>query len=465
MATAFAHRTAFGVWINDMRNQALPNENWPYVVLDEQTIQGITDCLDLAARAGFNEFDVFGLLVSFSWPVDIVSAVDPERRRRVNQILDAAHQRGLKVLCGLGVYSWGFDEIIAHDPAVRGPNPHAMCGSREESWRWMARVVDFILSEFAVDGFHLESSDLGRCTCSECARQGDVQYHSAINARTAAYIKDKWPNKTLLVNMCGYSQDWSKKVAPNEVQYLVDLSRHLDALIDNGNAGHYIRPEMRADVARQLHCALGTAGGTWVYPPQRWERLRWFLPYMAHTGQHIKNIYAAGGRALEYYMGPTLNPGVEVNIAFGGRLLCDVDRSCDDVLGEVLEEIYRPKQAGALSKLASIYRRAEDAFFANWTPQTPPGEEPNEIMTNPLFGTTPEPPFYLTENYTYPHAMTRAGRAAYRRALCALLPDLRALDGACADQGRLQRIGICIGAVLADIEAIDAREETTDELH
>ncbi|NTW10275.1 MAG: hypothetical protein HGA26_02825, partial [Chlorobiaceae bacterium] len=56
-------------------------------------------------------------------------------------------------------------------------------------------------------------------------------------------------------------------------------------------------------------------------------RQRWFLPYSRRTGLHLEDLHAQGGRAVEYYMGPADNPGVEVNIAFGGRKLRDAGRS------------------------------------------------------------------------------------------------------------------------------------------
>src|SRR5688572_32795355 len=33
----FNHRVQFGAWINDMRNQVLPRDNWPAKTLDEVT--------------------------------------------------------------------------------------------------------------------------------------------------------------------------------------------------------------------------------------------------------------------------------------------------------------------------------------------------------------------------------------------------------------------------------------------
>jgi hypothetical protein len=133
----YKHRVQFGAWINDMRNQALPRDNWPAKTLDAETEKDIVDCLELGKRAGYNQIDVFGLFATSAYPTDIRRAFqDPERRPRVDRILRAARDRSIKAIYGLGVYSWGFDEIIRNDPAVQGPNKHAMCGSAPESKAW-----------------------------------------------------------------------------------------------------------------------------------------------------------------------------------------------------------------------------------------------------------------------------------------------------------------------------------------
>jgi hypothetical protein len=142
---AIVDRMGFGAWINDVRTEPLPFDNWPPVVLDDVAETSIIATMDLQARFGYNMFDLFGLFAAYGWPVDIVSAVDTERDLRVRRIMKAARERGIKLIYGLGVYSWGFDKIIEHDPAVKGPNIHAMCGSKEESWQWQKKVIDFIL--------------------------------------------------------------------------------------------------------------------------------------------------------------------------------------------------------------------------------------------------------------------------------------------------------------------------------
>jgi hypothetical protein len=464
MPHVYAHRTAFGAWINDMRNAAMPNERWPHVTVDDRTVDDVVACLDLQQRAGFNEFDVFGLIASYAWPTDLATAVDPGRRRKIDRIIDAAHQRGIKLIYGLGVYSWGFDRIIEADPRVQGTNPHAMCGSKAASWEWMSKVVDYVLSEFAVDGFHLESSDQGRCACAACAPLGDVEYHCRLNTRTAEYVRSRWPDKILMVNMCGY-MPWGTKAKPEELGHLADLGKRLDYLIDPGHAGFFVDERDRRGFVAELACDFGTSGGIWVYPPQRWERLRWFLPYTRGTGRHIRQLYDQGGRAVEYYMGPILNPGVEANVLFGGRMLSDASREPAAVLREVLDELYRPKTEGALDGLVLLFERAERAYFDNWAPQMPDGRErPGELHLTPLFATESGPATYVGRA-PYRHGrdgagrsyqmMGPAGRAAYRRELQALGAAAEQLVGTVGAEDRLRRIQTCLRAAIADLDAAD----------
>src|SRR5438132_13108143 len=93
------YRIAFGLWINDMRNEVAPAENWPYGALEDETVDSIRRALDVQSAAGYTAIDLAGLLSIYAWPVDIASIADAERRRRVNQIINAAHERKMKVIC------------------------------------------------------------------------------------------------------------------------------------------------------------------------------------------------------------------------------------------------------------------------------------------------------------------------------------------------------------------------------
>ena len=434
----YTYRTAQGVWLNDMRNRALSARQWPDVTFDDRAEADLTASIRLQAASGFDSLTVFGLLTSSNWLPRLEGTVSATRRRRVRRILDAARAAGIKVFYGLGVYSWGFDRIIAHDAAVRGTNPHAMCAARDASRRWMQRVVDYVLEGFDFDGFHLEASDQGRCACPDCAPQSNTDYYSRVNGETARYIRRCDAGKALMVNMCGYLPA-GQSMPSAEWPHLYEMGRQLDFLIDAGHRSFHIEPERRRAFIAGLPCAYGTSGGVWVYPPQRWSRGRWFLPYTRRTGQHLAELYDDGGRAVEYYMGPSDNPGVEVNIAFGGRKLTDTSRADDDILGEVLQTLYRPRDNATAVELAAVFHEAEEAFFAH-------GQQQGEIHLCPLIGRTPGAPIYLRDR------MTRAGRLAYGRRLTRLLPRVRRLHGRVGGGARLQRIARCIEATLTDLE-------------
>ncbi|MBM3279648.1 MAG: hypothetical protein FJY95_16450 [Candidatus Handelsmanbacteria bacterium] len=371
MDASYTFRTAQGVWINDMRNQALPHHQWPSVVLDAQAMKDLGASIRLQAESGFNSVTLFGLLTASDWLPDLPKTVSRQRQRQVRRVAEEVKACGMKLLYGLGVYSWGFDRIIEADPAVRGPNPHAMCASQGESQVWMEKVVDYLLAEFHFDGFHLEASDLGRCTCPRCAPQGNTEYYSRLNALTARYIRQRQSDALLMVNMCGYLP-WGTSSPRAEWPHLLALGKELDFLIDAGHAGYFIDPAERAAFIRQLPCAFGSAGGVWVYQPQRWRRRRWFLPYTQRSGAHLAELHVEGGQAVEYYMGPSLNPGVEANIAFGGRKLNKVRRDNRALLAEVLEKLYHTRDVRATERLTDLFIEAEEAFFASFDP--PPAQ-------------------------------------------------------------------------------------------
>ncbi len=465
---ALTDRMGFGAWINDVRLEPLPFDSWPPVLLDEVAERSIIATMDLQARSGYNMFDLFGLFAAFGWPVDIVSAVDQDRDRRVRRILKAAHERGIKVIYGLGVYSWGFDRIIEHDPAVRGPNVHAMCGSKEESWEWQKRIIDFIL-QYDFDGYHLEASDLGRCTCNECMRRWPVNaaYYNVITGRSADYIRRQAPDKYIAAITISWA-DWNKGFTEEDKHGLVELSRKVDSILDQGHHGTYIKASDRKAFIQRLHCRYGTSGGFWVYPPFRCHRLRWFLPYTRKTGTHIKELHADGGRTVLYYQGPVNNPGVEANIAFGGRIMSDVGRSVEDVLAEVLDELYRPRTPEALKKLVGVFQLAEEAYCGNLNydadgvhlkglPSHPgPGELHIGFGIGLASGASAVPVYLLEPN------LSDKGRTLYAKGLETCLKTAYEIEDQCGDRERAARLKECIFHALDDVAAVSYARQTAN---
>jgi len=108
MKNSFKHRSAIGVWINDIRDEAFQTGLWPPMTIDAQTEESLRRCIDTLSQWGYNEFCLWGLLNSYSWSPDFSRELrDGERLAKVKGIMDYAHQAGLKVIYGLGVFSWG----------------------------------------------------------------------------------------------------------------------------------------------------------------------------------------------------------------------------------------------------------------------------------------------------------------------------------------------------------------------
>ena len=457
----FTDRIAFGPWMNDTRMQPVPFSGWPVDVFDDVTVQSIVETLALDHDYGYNFYDIFGLFSTWGWPVDIESAATPERTARVRQVIKAAHARGIKIVCGMGVYRWGFDEIIKAHPEVAGakqayPNEHVMCGSKEASWEWQRKLVDFML-KWDIDGFHLEAADLGRCTCPDCMAKWprNPDYFCEITARTARYIREKRPDAYILVTTISWA-DWNTGFTPQDLDSLAGLSGSVDCIFDQGHHGCYVNPSVRKAFIDRLQCRFGTSGGLWVYPTYTWDRLQWFLPYARQTGEHMKALYDDGGRGVMYYQGPPNNPGVEINIAFGGEFMCHPARGIEENLSAVLERIYQPKTPAALAKLTGLVLAAEDAYFKNmdWDDAHRyfkgntlfPG--PGELhLSRPITG------LYGTPDYLLEPQMTFAGRMAYNAALEAVLKDAYAIDGQFKAQEKVARLQMAILNALMMVRA------------
>ena len=451
----YEFRLAFDVWANDVRNEAMTLENWPYDDIDDRTVDGIVRSLDLQAATGYNIVDLAGLWTTYAWPPDLTKVVDRDRQRRINQILKAAHERKMKVVVfPSGILNWGMDEILKAHPELKTDNRHEMNPLLEESWKWQYKIFDYAADNYDIDGYHLEAADQGRCKTPECLAKwpDDVAYYCYVTGVLADYLRRKDSSKLLIATLQGFGK-WGQDFSAEQRASVVDLTAKVDCLFDQGHYKTYIPSGDWKEFIPKLHCAFGTSGGQWIYVNERWERTRWFLPYVGRTGRHIKELYEAGGRGVMYYQGPVANPSTEVNIAFGGRLMSDVDKSVGDALAEALEHLYRPKNPAALAKLAGIYRRAEDSYFEQWNPEriaefTKRPAASNLHITN-SFGASPGAAEYMMEPY-----LDTSGRLNYKEALVGMYADLLTIQHDFNDQGRIGRIKHAIEEALVDINNI-----------
>ncbi|MGN6491913.1 MAG: hypothetical protein ACTHLE_07940 [Agriterribacter sp.] len=443
------YRIAYGCWVNDMRLEPLALEEWPAPHMDDKTVQGVVRALDLQSRFGYNWLDAWGLLATTSWPLNIGAGVALDRRLRVKEIINAAHQRNIKVIYGMGTYSWGYEKIIENDPALAARNrdgsvnTKALCDANSRSFEWVRKILDFVLSEFDFDGVHLESFDQGGCFCTHCAgKAGIVEYHCRINGKTASYIRKKWPDKLINVIPIGWAMDSNERFTESDKAHIVGLSRHIDGFYDQGWHGTYVPELERPAFIKKLDCVYGTSGGRWVYPGQRWDRESFFIPHMQQQVNAIKKQYAEGVRGLMHYQGPVNNPGTEVNIACGGLIAANPSRDVREVLSDVIEQLYRPGSAKAHQKLTQVFLETENAYFDQWNNATenfrkywktgPAGE----FYMDNLFGDSPGPAGYLSN----PVYMDGKGRLAYKKALIAQLRQLETIEDKFNDGGRIHSL-------------------------
>jgi hypothetical protein len=361
----FEYRTLVG-WISEFSSRPL-HEPWPVITLDDEMMSDFYEIFDLCQQVGFDKMVIWGLFVSRRWPVPLVQAVDEQRRKQIQKLLDAAHKRGIQILSGLGVYSWGFEEIIEKFPKVSKGSPRVMCAAVPEAEEWMQRVVDFVLSGFDIDGVQMQSADQNRCQCSECQKFGDVEYHAMLNDNTAQYIRSKWQDKIITVNNWGLSFANPDDMPPlDEVvgersEHLQRMTRAVDILIDYNNSARSYRKQL----IDNLDCAYGTLAGVSVGPPQRWERAKWSLPTTTTNVPYLRTLYDDGGRAVEQFTVALSNPGGEVTLRFSGKLLSDISRAPDAILREAIEECFEPKDSATTDGLMEVFQRAENGFFQN----------------------------------------------------------------------------------------------------
>ncbi len=467
----FDYRIAYGCWLNDSRREPIADEPWPSVRIDDATLHSLDGTLRFLGEAGYNCFDVFGLVTNLSWETDIISTVTEHRKALVRKVIDIVHRHGLKLIYGLGVYSWGFDRIIAQNPDVRGTNPHVMCASSPASESLMRQVIDYIAGTFDIDGFHLEAADQGRCGCERCQGiRDDIGYYNRINVLTASYIRTRWPGKILLVNTSGYLP-WGDTFDGAQLRQMEELCAAVDVFIDVGSHGAFVPEKDRREFAGRIGASFGTANGFWVYPPQRWERLRWLIPHFQQNRAHLKKLHDDGGRSCELYLSPVVNPGAEITLLCNGLFLSDPGASADAILAEAVGRLYRPASDRQKAAVTEILKEAEDLFFScyhpvrnrsledrysdgveqvfDWSRQHPDKAVPGELFLERLFGEDTGFPCYLALHFD------TEGRERYRLGMEGLLGKISRAQSY-GNSEKIHRLAVCAENVLKDIRTASA---------
>jgi hypothetical protein len=385
----FDHRITCG-WLRDLASEPTPHDTWPCIRWDDQLVADQERFLDAQAEYGVTINSVWGLFVDRAWPTDLKQAA--ARGDHVKQFTAAAHERGLKLVTGLGVYSWGFDQIIREHPEVAASdgNKHVMCPFQPAAWEWQRRVLDFVLDpQWGIDGASMQSADQGRCDCPRCKKRSNAEHHAELLIRCAEYARRQRPDWVIGTSCWGLRVD-----EPEALAHIVHMSKALDYILEVDELSH--RKGLRPDIVRQLHSAFGSVGGGFVEPPQHWDRLRWFVPLALGPAQSVGQLWRDGGRACEIYYRPFANPGEEVAWRTSARMLQQPTLEPHVALREAVGRVYGVSGDG-LEQLADWYIEAERAYLDRSTYKVGQGPLSLEPLWWNKHPDAAGPPLYLQD--------------------------------------------------------------------
>jgi len=442
MGRGFEDRVLTG-WISEFVIRPLPG-TWPQIPLDDETIGDLERYFDLCHDVGYTHVVLWGLFVDRRWPEDITSCVSDDRRQRIHRVIDAGHKRGVKIISGLGLYSWGFDEIIERHPELSRTNRRAMCPATPSSHEWMDKVTDFVLGQFDLDGLNLQSADQGRCTCDDCRDLSTVDYHVRLNRRVAQYIRQRWKGKFLMMDNWGCPfgdpADWPR---------LVELSRDVDCINDFNDSSTKMDPAYRKKLIAQLHCAFGTLSGWSVWPPQRWSVDKYFLPTTLVNVDYMRGLYEDGGRAVEQFTTNLGNPADEITLRFMGALASDVSADPEALLRQAVGDVYGPKDTATLDGLVDAVRKVESAYFDS--PSRPTGPHAGPVHIDGGLKTTkdPSPESYLIN-------MAGEDRASFIKTVKSVAGEFKKLILRIGHKEKGELTARCLANVIADAQRISA---------
>src|SRR5690606_19720589 len=117
-------------------------------------------------------------------------------------------------------------------------------------------------------------------------------------------------------------------------------------------------------------------------------------------------------------------------------------QNIEDVVAQVIMDLYRPKNERSHQKLTQIFLKGEDAYFTNWNDTAEEYRKLGnrgpygEFKLDRLSGDSPGPASYLTD----PIFLNSNGRLEYKKALMPLLNELQSIEGDFNDGGRIKAL-------------------------
>jgi len=431
----FEHRGYLG-WMIDM-SQTECHDVWPSIKLDSTMIADYAETLDFLQYSGMNEITLWGLFTNKYWEPEVEKTIDGSRKALIDQVIRMAHKRKIKVILGMGVYSWGFDKILQEHPELGcSCNAHVLDWSKPASWDWQKKIFDYTIDNFDFDGISMQSADLGRCNCGESAKMTYLEYHAAINQKAVKYIRSKKPD--YIIGISGWGMNFGN---PSDLKSILEMTKGIDYLIDveetSLKGGRKYRQELIKAIAP---CRFGNTAVPNVEPIQRMPRNAYFVPTLFHACKNLKDLFADGGRACETYAHTRGNPGDKVTIEVIAKILSNPKIDINKALAEVIHNIYQPKDQNALYELTAIFQEAEMAFFTNTRKQGINDFSKKILLLIPRDGQG------IDDNYL--KYMDYASRLNYLAILKNLSERVARLKTKVANQKELNLISDCLKNVL-----------------
>ena len=434
----FQHRAYYG-WITDLASEGRPNDAWPSTRIDDKLLNDYDVNLKFMHEMGLNEIVIWGLFVSREWPLDLKNAIDDTRKKQVLAIIEKAHQYNIKVLSGVGVYSWGFDAIIRANPEIACPdNPSAMCLHHPESWEWQKKILDYNFS-FPIDGVNLQSADLGRCSCGESKGMKDLEYHAALNQKVVRYIRQAYKGKIIGIS------SWGMNISDTrDLPGLASMTNGVDYFTDvRGWNASPRQPDFRLRMIEAIKpCNLGTIGTPNIEPPQHWERDRWFLPTAKRAALDLQVLYREGGRAVENFMHIKSNPGDEATIRLQAAIELKPLAKWDEEYKLILSKMFSPRSDDVRDQLFDLFVNAEDAYFENLKKYDP---SLADISLEPLVSDKSGDPVYIL------YQMSKEGMKKYLASIEKLISKSENMKNKVGNNALMEKVTTCLRNTRKDI--------------
>ncbi len=433
----FSHRGYLG-WMIDL-SQTASADAWPSIRIDSALLADYEETLDFLQRTGMNEITLWGLFTNKYWEPDIDKTIDESRKELVRRIIEMAHKRNLKLINGMGIYSWGFDKILEKNPSLRCQcNNHVMDLSNPDSWQWQKKVLDYVIDNFDFDGISMQSADLGRCSCGQSAHLSDMEYNALVNQKAISYIRIKKPE--YIIGISGWGMNLGK---PADLKYVEKMTQKADYLIDVEETALEAGREYRRRLIHSIApCRYGNTAAPNIEPIQAMPRDLYFIPATYHACQRLKDIFDDGGLACEAYARTRGNPGDKVTIEVIAKILSDPGYDITKALNETLDFIYGPYDKDALSELSDIFREAENAFFRNYH-----GSDRELIQVMPRTQSVPES--------TYFKIMSPSSKIDYTETISSLFVRANALKGKVKNEEELNLLISCLANILHHTQSSD----------